>query len=182
MPSIVATAELVGRFQDILSRFGIEGKYLLMQVISFSILAFVLYRFLLKPVLVTMGERQRQIDAGLRYTEEMKAKLAQAHQDSAAIAKQAQLDGAKFIDEARRVAKELTDRQQKEAIDRANELIVKAQQAIELEHKRMMEEARTEVARLVVATTQRVLAKELSEADRTRYTTAAARELIEAKS
>ena len=182
MPSIVATAELVGRFQDILSRFGIEGKYLLMQVISFSILAFVLYRFLLKPVLVTMGERQRQIDAGLRYTEEMKAKLAQAHQDSAAIAKQAQLDGAKFIDEARRVAKELADRQQKEAIDRANDLIVKAQQAIELEHKRMMEEARTEVARLVVATTQRVLAKELSEADRTRYTTAAARELIEAKS
>lgn len=181
MPSIVATAELVGRFQDILSRFGIEGKYLLMQVISFSILAFVLYRFLLKPVLVTMGERQRQIDAGLRYTEEMKAKLAQAHQDSAAIAKQAQLDGAKFIDEARRVAKELTDRQQKEAIDRANELIVKAQQAIELEHKRMMEEARTEVARLVVATTQRVLAKELSEADRTRYTTAAARELTEIK-
>ena len=31
MPSIVATAELVGRLQDILSRFGIEPKYLLMQ-------------------------------------------------------------------------------------------------------------------------------------------------------
>ena len=45
----------------------------------------------------------------------------------------------------------------------------------------MMQDARTEVARLVVATTQRVLAKELSEAERTRYTTAAARELVEIK-
>jgi len=45
----------------------------------------------------------------------------------------------------------------------------------------MLEETRTEVARLVVATTQRVLARELSEADRTRYTAAAARELTEIK-
>jgi len=181
MPSIVATAELVGRLQDILSRFGIEPKYLLMQVISFSILAIVLYHFLFKPVLATMGERQRQIDAGLRYAEEMKAKLAQAHQESAAIAKQAQLEGAKFIDEARRTAKELTDRQEKEAIERANDRFVKEKQAIELEHKRMMEEARTEVARLVVATTQRVLSRELGDAERARYNEAAARELTEIK-
>jgi len=182
MPAIVAAAGLADRFHDILDQFGIEPKYLLMQVISFSILAFVLYRFLLKPVLATMGERQRQIDAGLRYADEMKAKLAQAQEESVAIAKQAQLDGSKLIDEARRTAKELSDRQQKEAIDRANDLIVKAQQAIELEHKRMMEEARTEVARLVVTTTQRVLARELSEAERSRYNTAAARELTEIKS
>jgi F-type H+-transporting ATPase subunit b len=177
MPAIVAAAGLADRFHDILDQFGIEPKYLLMQVISFSILAIVLYRFLLKPVLATMCERQRQIDAGLHDAEEMKSKLAQAHQESAAIAKQAQLDGAKLIDEARRTAKELSDRQQKEATDRANDLIVKAQQAIELEHKRMMEEARTEVVRLVVTTTQQVLAKELSAAERARYNEAATREL-----
>ena len=182
MPAIVAAAGLADRFHDILDQFGIERNYLLMQVISFSILAFVLYRFLLKPVLATMSERQRLIDSGLRYAEEMKAKLAQAQQESAVIAKQAQLDGSKLIDEARRTAKELSDRQQKEAIDRANDLIVKAQQAIELEHKRMMEEARTEVARLVVSTTQRVLARELSDPERSRYNAAATRELTEIKS
>ena len=181
MPSIVATAELVGRLQDILSRFGIEPKYLLMQVISFSILAIILYRFLFKPVLATMGERQRQIDAGLRYAEEMKAKLAQAQQDAAATAKQAQNEAAKFVEEARNAAQEFLDAQQKEATERSNDLIVKARQAIELEHKRMMEEARTEVARLVVATTQRVLSRELGDAERARYNEAAARELTEIK-
>jgi F-type H+-transporting ATPase subunit b len=48
---------------------------------------------------------------------------------------------------------------------------------IELEKKKMLAEARTEIARLVVATTQRVLSKELSEADRNRYSESAAREL-----
>jgi len=41
----------------------------------------------------------------------------------------------------------------------------------------MLAEARTEIARLVVETTQRVLSKELSEADRSRYNESAAREL-----
>ena len=54
---------------------------------------------------------------------------------------------------------------------------MKAQAAIELEKTKMLAEARTEVARLVVETTQKVLAKELSENERTRFNEAAAREL-----
>lgn len=181
MPAIVVAAGLADRFQDIADQFGIEPKYLLMQVISFTILAFVLYRFLLKPVLATMGERQQQIDAGLRYAEEMKAKLAQIQAESAAVAKQAQLDASKVAEEARKTAREFLDAQQKEATARGNDLIAKAQQSIALEHKKMMEAARLEVARLVVTTTQRVLARELSDAERARYNEAAARELTEIK-
>jgi len=181
MPPIVAAAGLAGRFQEILDQFGIEWKSLVMQIISFSILAFVLYRFLLKPVLATMGDRQKQIDAGLRYAEEMKAKLALAQQESVTIIKQAQTEGARLVDETRRTAKEFLDAQQKDATARGNDMITKAQQAIDLEHKKMLEQARTEVARLVVATTQRVLAKELSEAERARYNQAATRELTEIK-
>jgi F-type H+-transporting ATPase subunit b len=55
--------------------------------------------------------------------------------------------------------------------------VAKAQQAIELEHKKMLADTRGEIARLVVAITQRVLAKELNDADRTRYNDSAAREL-----
>jgi F-type H+-transporting ATPase subunit b len=173
-----ATSGITKLFDD----FGIDAPLLIAQIVCFSVVIIVLWRFAFKPVLATIDERQRQIQNGLRYTEEMKAKLAQTQQETAGLIKQAQAEGARFIEDARRAAKELSDRQQKEASARAEDLIVKAQQAMELEHKRMMEEARTEVARLVVTTTQRVLAKELSEADRSRYTAAAARELTEIKS
>jgi F-type H+-transporting ATPase subunit b len=158
MPPIVAAAGLAGRFQEILDQFGIEWKSLVMQIISFSILAFVLYRFLLKPVLATMGDRQKQIDAGLRYAEEMKAKLALAQQESVTIIKQAQTEGARLVDETRRTAKEFLDAQQKDATARANDMITKAQQAIDLEHK-----------------------KELRDPARARYNQAATRELTEIK-
>jgi F-type H+-transporting ATPase subunit b len=56
-------------------------------------------------------------------------------------------------------------------------MLAKAQQATELEHKKMLADARTEIARLVVITTERVLSKKLSDADRNAYTEAASREL-----
>jgi F-type H+-transporting ATPase subunit b len=97
-----------------------------------------------------------------------------------ASAKRAQAEATKVIDEARKTAKEFLDKQTQESSAKASEILAKAQQAIEFEKKKMLAEARTEIARLVVATTQRVLAKELSEADRSRYNEAAAREVTQA--
>ena len=161
----------------ITSQLGIEWPLLVAQALCFSIVAIILWKFAFKPVMATIDERQRRIESGLKYAEEMKAKLAQAQQDAAALLKQARQDGAKVVDEARQAAKEFLDRQQKEAMERANDMIAKAQQAIELEHRKMLDESRVEIARLVVTTTQRVLARELSEAERTRYNEAAAREI-----
>jgi F-type H+-transporting ATPase subunit b len=173
-----AAAQAVpGAEENVLQRFGVEPTFLLMQVISFSILAYVLYRFMIKPVVATVDERNQKIADGLRYTEEMKAKLETLQQQSAASAKQAQAEATKIIDEARKAAKDFLDRQTQESASKANEILAKAQQVIELEKKKMLAEARTEIARLVVSITQRVLSKELSEADRSRYNEAAAKEL-----
>ncbi|MBL9216293.1 MAG: F0F1 ATP synthase subunit B [Opitutaceae bacterium] len=157
--------------------FGVEPKYLVMQVISFLILFGVLYKFGIKPTISTMEERNKKIADGLKHAEEMQAKLAAAQQESAALIKAAQLDAQKFVDEARKAAKEFADKQQADAIARAADTLAKAQQAIELEHKKMLDQARTEIARLVVTTTERVLAKKLSEADRAAYNEAATKEL-----
>lgn len=161
----------------ILSDFGIDLPLLLAQMLCFSIVAILLWKYAFKPVLATMEERQRQIESGLKYAEATKTELAQTQQNSAAVIKQAQLEGSRLIEAARLTAKEFLDHQQKEATVRANDMILKAQQAIDSEHKKMLEQARLEVARLVVQTTQQVLAKELSDDERSRYNAAATREI-----
>src|SRR5688572_31309328 len=158
-------------------RFGLEPKYIVMQVISFLIVLFVLYRFGIKPVTATMEERNRKIETGIRYAEEMQAKLAAAQQESTVIVKKANVEASRIVDDARKAAKEYLDRQTQEAAAKANELLTKAQQAIDLEHRKMLADARTELARLVVTTTERVLAKRLTENDRAAYNEAASREL-----
>jgi F-type H+-transporting ATPase subunit b len=157
--------------------FGISWPFILAQILNFSIVAFLLWRFAFKPVLATLDERQKKIASGLQYADEMKAKLEAAQQESVASAKRAQVEAAKIIDEARKSAKEFLDKQTQESAAKASEILVKAQQVIELEKKKMLAEARTEIARLVVATTQKVLSKELSDSDRSRYNESAAREL-----
>ncbi len=161
----------------ITQQFGLSWPFLLAQIINFSLVAFILWRFAFKPVLAMLDERQKKIGDGLRYAEEMKAKLDAAQQESAASAKRSQIEASRIIEEARKSAKEFLDKQTQEGAARAGEIIAKAQQAIELEKKKMLAEARTEIARLVVAITQQVLAKDLSEAERSRYNESAAREL-----
>ena len=160
--------------------FGISWPGIAAQVLNVGIVVFILWKFAFKPVLATLDERQAKIASGLQYAEEMKAKLEAAQQESAASAKRAQIEASRIIDEARKAAKEFLDKQSQETAAKANDILAKAQQAIELEKKKMLAEARTEIARLVVVTTQRVLAKELTDADRSRYNESAAKELTNA--
>ncbi len=162
---------------SMIEKFGIEWHYVLFQGISFLILFGVLYKFGIKPTISAMEERQHKIDSGLKYAEQMKSQLAKSQEESAALVKTAQVEAGKIIEEARKTAKDFTDKVQKETTERAAEQLTKAQQAIELEHKKMLADARTEIARLVVTTTERVLAKKLTDADRAGYNEAAAKEL-----
>ncbi len=157
--------------------FGISVPLVLAQVLSFSVVAFVLWKFAFKPVLATLDERQQKISAGLNFATEMKAQLEATQQQNVAALKEAQLKAQAIVTETQKTAKEFADKQQKEAIEKAAALLAKAHEAIELEKKKMLAEARTEIARLVVATTERVLAKKLTDADRSAYNESATREL-----
>jgi F-type H+-transporting ATPase subunit b len=178
LPLLLAAAvEAHAAEPSIPERFGLEWKYVVIQAVSFLIVLGVLYKFGIKPVTATMEERNRKIESGLKHAEEMQAKLAAAQQESAAIVKKANVEASRIVDDARKSAKEFLDKQTQEASAKANDLLAKAQQAIELEHKKMLADARTEIARLVVTTTERVLAKKLTDADRAAYNDAASREL-----
>jgi F-type H+-transporting ATPase subunit b len=160
-----------------LGSFGIEPRYIVLQLIGFSIFFAVVYFKIIKPVTGAMDERQAKIDAGIKHAEDMKLKLDAAAEESAAIVKNAQGEATKIIEEARVSAKAFLEKQTQEATGKAQDIITKAQHATELEHRKMVAEARGEIARLVVDTTRQVLAKELSAEERARYNEAAAKQL-----
>jgi len=176
---LAAAAEGVQAAAEIgmVEKFGLELHYVIFQFISFSILFAVLYFKVFKPVSETMDARQAKIEAGVKDAEEMKLKLDAAAAESARIIKAAQGEATKIIDEARLTAKAFLDKQTQEATVKAQEIIAKAQHSTELEHRKMIAEARGEIARLVVNTTRQVLAHELTDAERARYNDAAAKQL-----
>lgn len=177
---LAATAEHGADAESgIFQQFGIEWPFLISQIISFTVVAFVLYKFAFKPVLATIDERQTKIADGLTYAEEMQVKLAEAEVEHKEIIQKASQEAQQIVNEARSVAEEKISKSSQDAVVRAEEIIKKAEQQIELDRKKMLSEARSEIARLVVSTTSKVLAKELSPEDRNRFTESASSQLVE---
>ncbi len=163
----------------ILHDFGIEGPFLVSQIISFCVVVFVLYKFAFKPVLVTIDERQTKIADGLKYAEDMKSKLEDAEAQHKEIVQKASQEAQQIVNDARAIAEERISKSSQEASSRAAEIMTKSEQQIELDRKKMLAEARSEIARLVVATTSKVLAKELSSDDKSRFTESASASLVD---
>ena len=163
--------------RQIINNFGIDLPSLAAQILSFCVVAFLLWKFAFKPVLATLDERQKKIESGLNYAEQMKAELAATRQKQETILRDAQAQAQRIIDDTQKAARDYADKQQQEALAKAADLAAKAQQAIALEHAKMLAQTRGEITRLVVATTERVLAKRLTDADRAAYNDTAAKEL-----
>ncbi|TVP80888.1 MAG: ATP synthase F0 subunit B [Puniceicoccaceae bacterium] len=162
---------------EIATGFGVTLPTLIAQMINFIIVAVVLYFFAVKPIAATLDERQQKIADGLQYAEEMKTQLAEAERERAEKVKQAAIDAQAILTEAREQSKEMIEQKTQEAAAQAEAILRKASEATELERQKMLADVRQEVARLVVATSSKVLARDLSEGEKQSFSDSAAKEL-----
>jgi len=177
MIDLVFIAALNPASGDFAREFGFNPSIILAQIVNFSILFVLLYYFAIKPVTKTLDERQQKVADGLQYAEEMKVQLAEAERERAARIQQAAEDAQKILSEAREQSKELIEKKTQEAAAQAEAMIRNASEATELERQKMLSDVRQEVARLVVATSSRVLARDLSDAEKQSFAESATQEL-----
>lgn len=175
---ILAAADAHAGDADIVTRLGVTVPYIVMQIVSFTILATVLWKFAFKPVFATMEEREAKIDSGLKYAEEMKVKLAEAETEKKKILQEASAEAKAIVTEARQTAEARIEKSAQDAIKAAEDITKKAELQIANDRKQMLAEARSEISRLVVATTSKVLAKELSADEKSRYSESASATLV----
>ena len=161
----------------ITDKFGVSVPTLIAQMVNFCLVAIVLYIFAVKPISTTLEERQQKISDGLQYAEEMKTQLAEAERERTEKVKQAAIGAQKILAEAREQSKEMIEVKTQEAAAQAEAIIRKASEATELERQKMLADVRQEVARLVVATSSKVLSRDLSDAEKSTFSESAAKEL-----
>lgn len=174
-------AEVVGgsnAISQLAGQFDVEWNLLIAQIINFTLVAFLLYRFAFKPILKTLDERKKKIADGLRYTEEMEQKLRDAEIEHAEILHNAALEKKELLEAAREQAKNYIEKQSQEAVLKAEHIIKKAEEAIVLERQKMIQDARKELAGLVIETSEKVLSKKLTQEERAAYNKSATQELF----
>ena len=166
-----------GPLEQIQQQFGLNGWALLSQIISFSAVCFLLYRFAYHPILNVLEERRKKIADSLANAEAIKSQLADAKKTAEELITKASIDANKLIEEARAAAKQVAEREGQRAVAQANEIVQKAREAGEAEQKRLMAELRKDLSRLIVETTAKVTGKVLTAADQKRINDEATKEL-----
>ncbi len=165
---LLAEAGGGGPIGEVARTFGVDGPHLIAQIISFSIVCVLLYKFAYKPVLTILEERRQRIAEGLANAEKSKAELVRIEAQRLEVLTQANAQANKFIEEARAAAARVQETETQKAIAAAEQIIAKAREAAAQDHARMLAELKREVGRLVVQTTATVTGKILTPEDQRR--------------
>ena len=176
-PAAAKSTGPLGDIMETFSRFGVDKPHLIVQLINFTILAFVLYRFAIKPALGQLEERIRQAEQLQVDRASAEAQLAAAQKNAEAKLVAASDEAAKILAEARNSAKQAVEAAKSEAQAAQIDVIAKATAAIEADRVKMMNEVRGEISRLVVDTAAKVLEQNLDDSQRGRLNEAAVKRL-----
>jgi F-type H+-transporting ATPase subunit b len=154
--------------QRVADTFGVDWPHLIAQIISFTIVCALLYKFAYKRVLTMLEERRQRIAEGLANAEKSKVELAKAEAQRQEVLNQANAQANKLIEEARAAAARVQEQETQKAIAAAEQIIAKAREAAAQDHAHMLAELKREVGRLVVQTTATVTGKVLTPDDQRR--------------
>jgi F-type H+-transporting ATPase subunit b len=162
---------------DTAKEFGVDWPHLIAQILSFSIVAFLLQKFAYQPVLAMLEERRKRIAEGLANAEKIKSELARTEAQRQDVLVQANAQATRLIEEARAAAARVQEQETQKAIAAAEQIITKAREAAARDHDQMLTELKREVGRLVVQTTATVTGKILTPDDQRRIAEETARQV-----
>ena len=161
----------------LLASLGINGKLFFAQVLNFGLVMVVVWKWVYTPLLKVMDERNKKISDGLAEAEQIKQERTRFDQEKTKLLKSAHEEAHKIMQAAYEEAKQ--ERQ---------ELVAKTQQEIERmdrEHRthliqeeaRMLQSLKSQVAQLVVQTTEKILPSVLDKNAKQELIQQAAREI-----
>jgi F-type H+-transporting ATPase subunit b len=149
-------------------QFGFNKSIFISQIISVLIVALLLRKFAYGPILKVLLERRERIEEGLKNADRIKSELAKTEAARLEILNKANTQANMLIEEARAAAAKVQETETQKAIQQAEQIIVKARQAAEADHARMIAELRKEIGGLVVKATSQVTGKILTLDDQKR--------------
>lgn len=146
-----------------MAQLGINGPFLITQIVNFLVLVWLLHRFAYKPVLNMLAERRRRIEEGLRAADLAREEAARQR---AALEKQLEEERRRAqerIAEAARQSEQLREQILAEARAEAERIIAEAREQAALERERILQDARRQIADLSLLVAQKVVGESLDE-------------------
>ncbi len=142
---------------EILNQFGFNPILFAGQIVNFLILAIIFKKFLYKPILKTLSERQKKIAKGLKDAEEAAKALTDADSEKEAILNKASKEAEKILDDTKKAAETLRDEILTGARTDADKIIQSAKAQVDAQMDEMEKRAKKASLDNSVAILEKVL-------------------------
>ncbi len=128
---------------------GINLKILLAQLVNFSVLVFVLWRFAYKPVMKVLKDRREKIIQGVKSAEASEEKLAQAKTKEKEIITEAKKEALKIVEESKKRGEEKYEEIVNKSKEDIGQIINQEKDKIRQEKEEVLLEIRQEIGSLL---------------------------------
>jgi len=142
---------------------GINGTFLLSQIVNFLILFVALYFLLWKRVLNALDARRQRIQEGLETAERAKEELARAQATYAEKVAAGKAEAERIKAEAGKAAEQERAQVLAQAQARAKKERTELRAQVDLEREQMLRDLRGQIGALAIAAAQKIIAETLDE-------------------
>ncbi len=146
------------------SVLGLDLKLFIAQIVNFSIVIFILWKWAYKPLVEKLNERTHKIEKGLKDAEEANKRREQAEQEFAHKIEEAKKEAYSIIEESKKEAEEQKARILQEAKTETDKFVSDAKKRIAEEQKQAVHSAKKEITDMVFVVVEKVL-KEMMAGD-----------------
>ena len=158
-----AAEELAVSAEDpgVIGLLGLDIKLFIAQLVNFSIVLFVLWKWVFNPVTRAMEERTKKIEKSLADTKKIEKKVAELEEYKKKQINRAYHDYEKIVSEAEIFAKKQKVEILLETKHQSEKMIKISESRIAQDKKTMVAEVKEELADLVVAATEKIISEKL---------------------
>ena len=169
MSLILAAAETSTEASgNLFETFKVSWPYFIAQLVNFILVLIVLKKFAFGPIQSMLNQRSARIAEGEEKLKRIEQQLADSEKDTKAAIDKANAEAQRLITEAQENATMLTEKKAQEAVNSAQNILAKAQEAAKAEQTVMRAELKQEFGRLIASTTASVTGKVLNDDDKKR--------------
>jgi F-type H+-transporting ATPase subunit b len=148
---------------EAISNLGINPIYLLSQIVTFGLLAYLLSRLLYNPILNMLEARRERIAKGLEDARAAEEARAQADQEASRIIEEARKRAQQVVAEANTNAEQVRSNIEAQAEEERRKILAQAHQDAEVERNQVLSEMREQIGALAIAAAERILGAELDQ-------------------
>lgn len=142
---------------ELFTQLGINWMLLLAQIINFAILAFVLTKFLYKPIIKMLDDRKNKIADDLEKSKNLEMKIVEAEAAKEELLATTRKEGEKMIKQSEKNASEIKEAMVKEAGVEVGKMREEAKRQIADDRQKTMDELKKELGSLVSLSVEKVL-------------------------